>query len=709
MTDVLQTGLDALTAWRRALDRGVDRSATLLADLGLLDDESRTLADTVRQRLASDRMVVAFVAEFSRGKSELINALFFAESGRRVMPATPGRTTMCPVELAWDAQRPPSLWLLPIATRSGGHTVSALRERPEAWQSFPLVLADAEACAQTLEEVTRSTRVTIDEARTLGFWNDEQPADNPLPDGLGRVEVPAWRHALINLPHPLLRRGLVIIDTPGLNAVGAEPELTLGLLPSAHATVFVLAADTGVTRSDLAIWREHLGGRVDDPADAADRPTPAADQVSAGNADPPAQASQAALVPAKRRVGEHFVVLNKIDTLIDPLLKPEQVQAQIERQCHDVSQLLDIDRQRVFPVSARQALAGRVMRDDATLAASRLPALEAALRSQLLPQRGRLLAQMVDTGARTLARRAQAALADRRRQIDEQLAELRALRGKSAARLALMSGRLEAEAEDFERCVPRLQALRTVLARQLTTVMASLDSDEVRSTVLRMREEANASLLRLGAGRAFATMGERLQQSIAEADSRCAEIEAMLGASQQQLNAEFGFSLASAPRPALDSAGRELARIEAAYGRYLGVTQVWRQAQPGFMDQFTRVLLSKLRTVFEAAAVEVELWVKAAGSQMDEQLRERRRSLSQRRSAFSRIQGAESDLGRSITDLEERLAQLQRAEDRVGKQIEALRAQAADLPVVESSTAHGRPADLAAARLHLVSAAHAAA
>ncbi len=67
-----------------------------------------------------------------------------------------------------------------------------------------------------------------------------------------------WRHAIINMPHPLLKQGLVILDTPGLNAVGAEPELTVNLIPQAHAVVFILGADTGVTRSDLAIWREHL-------------------------------------------------------------------------------------------------------------------------------------------------------------------------------------------------------------------------------------------------------------------------------------------------------------------------------------------------------------------------------------------------------------------------------------------------------------------
>jgi hypothetical protein len=35
----------------------------------------------------------------------------------------------------------------------------------------------------------------------------------------GYVHIPAWRHALINIDHPLLRMGLSIIDTPGLNAL----------------------------------------------------------------------------------------------------------------------------------------------------------------------------------------------------------------------------------------------------------------------------------------------------------------------------------------------------------------------------------------------------------------------------------------------------------------------------------------------------------
>ena len=79
-------------------------------------------------------------------------------------------------------------------------------------------------------------------------------------DEQGSVDIPCWRHAIINFPHPLLQQGLVILDTPGLNAIGTEPELTLSLLPQAHAVLFILAADAGVTRTDLEVWNQHLAG-----------------------------------------------------------------------------------------------------------------------------------------------------------------------------------------------------------------------------------------------------------------------------------------------------------------------------------------------------------------------------------------------------------------------------------------------------------------
>ena len=80
--------------------------------------------------------------------------------------------------------------------------------------------------------------------------------------------------------------------------------------------------------------------------------------------------------------------------------------------------------------------------------------------------------------------------------------------------------------------------------------------------------------------------------------------------------------------------GKELGRIEDNYGRYFGFGQAWRMATPGFAEQFRRMLMSKLRVVFENAAGEIELWSKAASGQVELQLRERRRAFARRREAL---------------------------------------------------------------------------
>jgi hypothetical protein len=484
------TRLDSLAAWRMALDRGVAAFAQALAEHELLEPADEVAVASLRQRLADHRLVLAVVAEFSRGKSELINAMLFADAGRRMLPATPGRTTMCPVELYHDAAEPPQLSLLPLETRLQGLSLAELRTRGEAWQRIALDPSDPEAMALALQAVTRTQPVEVARARALGLWHDDAPEDNPPQAEDGRVQVPAWRHALINHPHPLLRSGLVVLDTPGLNAIGAEPELTLALLPAAHATLFVLSAGSGVTKSDLALWREHLGGRGGGPA--AGRPgssTPAAPSARAVH-DGPAEAAL-----------DRFVVLNKIDALIDPLATPSEAHAQIERQREQVARMLEVPVARVFALSARDALAAGVSGDEALLRRSRLPELEAALAAELLPRRADLLAQAVLQTLRALGRAAARRLDDRRRQNAEQLLELRSLRGKGAAKQQLMVQRVEAEAVDFEHCVVRLGALRAVQRRLLQEMLAPLSTETLRTEVAAQRSVQGRCRSRSGRAR----------------------------------------------------------------------------------------------------------------------------------------------------------------------------------------------------------------
>jgi hypothetical protein len=107
----LEPSLAELNRWRF-------QTAAALADYRrwatvarLVDEHTAARLAHLERRLATERLTISFVAEFSRGKSELINALFFADLGTRLLPSGLGRTTLCPAEIAWDPARPP--WLCP--------------------------------------------------------------------------------------------------------------------------------------------------------------------------------------------------------------------------------------------------------------------------------------------------------------------------------------------------------------------------------------------------------------------------------------------------------------------------------------------------------------------------------------------------------------------------------------------------------------------
>ena len=620
MTSAFAGRFDEISLWRDAVRAGLDEVSAFLSDKGLADDALNALIGTLRERLSADKLVVAFVAEFSRGKSELINAIFFADTGRRVLPATPGRTTMCPVELAYDAKEPVTLALLPIATRLAGAPLSELRVQPEAWTHVPLDTAQPEQLSNALREVMGTQRVSLDEARALGLWDESNVEDNPVPDDDGLVEVPAWRHALINYPHPLLRQGLVVLDTPGLNALGAEPELTLGLLPSAHATVFIVGADTGVTKSDMAIWRDHLGGRQ----------------------------------------GATFVVLNKIDALLDPLLTPQQVAAHIEAQRRSTAGILGVEPERVFALSARQALVARVEGDAEGLTVSRLGEFEAALSAELLPHRQQVLRHLIEQGVGQVQRQATRQLGDTRRQLAEQLLELRGLRGKSGAKLKLIQQRAEAEAVEFEHSHSTLLALRGMQARMVEAALELLSNANLDAEIDRTLSEIRSTLLGLGARKAFVGLSARLGDRLRRSRTQMDEVRDMLGGTFTRLNAEFGFGLVLTPGPELSRFIDELGLIERSYAQYLGLGQSLRLAQPQFMAQFRRMLMARLSAVWDGARGDIERWNGATTTHVEVQLHERRRGFQKRAEALSRIRSASGDLEGRLQELEQQDASVQR-------------------------------------------------
>jgi hypothetical protein len=88
--------LHEFSIWKNDVAKNLRAYQDFLSSQEDDDPELQLRIDDIIESLSTDRIIIAFVAEFSRGKTELINAIFFADYKRRLLPSEAGRTTMCP-------------------------------------------------------------------------------------------------------------------------------------------------------------------------------------------------------------------------------------------------------------------------------------------------------------------------------------------------------------------------------------------------------------------------------------------------------------------------------------------------------------------------------------------------------------------------------------------------------------------------------------
>lgn len=646
----------AYSEWRVRLAGCIELFRAWLIENELNDAQADLRLAHLLDRLREDRLYVAFVAEFSRGKSELINAIFFAEYGNRMLPSSAGRTTMCPTELLYDASRPPYIELLPIHTRSTNASVTEYKRFREEWLSISLDVSSAEAMQDALRQVSQVTRVTPDEAIALGFnigTNEEENQAFQV-GGDGMVEIPRWRHAVINFPHPLLKQGLVILDTPGLNAIGTEPELTLSLLPNAHAVLFILAADTGVTQSDLTLWRDHIRGG------------------STG------------------RKGR-MVVMNKIDGLWDELKQEGEIEAEIRKQAISCAQILDLPPTQIFPVSAQKGLVAKVNDDMYLLQRSRLPGLESALSEKLIPAKQDIVRENTEAEFSDINQRVKNLLASRMNALQEQLDELTELRGKNKGVVEYMMGKVKNEKEEFESGLLRYYAVRSVFSTLTNNLFSHLGLDALKNLTLSTRESMQGASFSKNLSESMDKFFGTIRENLAKSNAEIREILSMMEVIYKKFTVEHGLTLNTAPAAfSLLRYEKEIDRLEEWCNNHL-VTMVslLTQEKKHIIQKFFDEVATQVRLAFEHANRDAEVWLKAIMAPMETQVREHQMHLKRRLESIKRIHLA--------TDtLEERIGELQHVENNLLTQREALTQIAQSMEDLLQNTAVESPATRAA-------------
>jgi hypothetical protein len=606
----------AYSQWRAGAASEVGRLRQWLSRNEIGDAQGELRLQYVLERLREDQLTVAFVAEFSRGKSELINAVFFSDYGDRVLPSSAGRTTMCPTELQGSAGAAPEIRMLPIRTRATHASVADLKRMAEKWVVLPLDAGSVAGLQQAFSRVGETERVSCEEAQQLGFAVDPNGDTGLKPGADGLVEIPSWRHAVIRFPHPLLQQGLVVLDTPGLNAIGAEPELTLSLLPNAHAVLFILAADTGVTQSDLAVWREYVDS-------------------------------------GRGRQKGRLVVLNKIDGLWDGLREESRIDDEIDRQVHSVAHTLGVEAADVFPVSAQKGLVARIQGDSALLARSRLGALERALTEDLLPTKQEIVRDGTLAETDDLILQTRGLLEARLAGLREQLHELTDLRGKNQSVIEYMMRKIRSEKTEFEEGLQKYYAVRSVFSTMTNTLLAHLGMDALRDETRRTREAMLESTFSKGLRAAMEGFFAHLRSNLARSADEIAEITRMLDSMYKRFSVEHGLKLTTPEAFSTLRYERELERLEEAFNRQINTALALVTTEKHVLTQkFFETVAVEARRTFEVANRDVEQWLRAVMAPLETQVREYQLQLKRRLESVKRIHQATDTLEDRVTELQ---------------------------------------------------------
>jgi hypothetical protein len=618
-----QEQLQAYEQWKIDVLNTIEEYGPWLEDNDMSSPDVQQRIEHTLEALRSDKLTIAFAAEFSRGKTELINAIFFSDFGRRLLPSDAGRTTMCPTEIFYDNNRNEAyVRLLPIETRLQESSLTQLRKDTKQWVHYPLETESADQMQAALHEVIQVKTVPLEDAKRLGLYSPDLHPHQAKPPEM--IEIPKWRHALISFPHQLLKKGLTILDTPGLNALGTEPELTLNMLPAAQAVLFVLGADTGVTRSDMEIWQHHIKG-----------------------------------FQSGRQRGL-MVVLNKIDTLWDDLRETDDVNEAILNQQRSTAGLLGIESNVVFPVSAQKGLLAKIKGQDELLEKSGLLDLENYLGQDVLGIKQQIILDTVGADVGQMLDNSRSLLSGKLNDTKRQLEELEELSDKSDDVITNLMEKTRTEQAQYLRDVETFQQSRKQLKGQADQLSQSLNMASLNEIIERCKKEMTNSWTTGGMKYSMKNLFEEIRRIMLNVVTQSEQTRKLIRSIYRKFQNEHGFAVV---QPKMFSIVKyrvelELLHQEAEIFRNSPVTAMMEQNF--VVKRFFSALVQRAREIFQHADNEIDGWLSSTLEPLVMQIKDHKEMMEKRLNNLQKIGQSRNTLQYRILELQEQYTELAR-------------------------------------------------
>ena len=591
----LEREVERYQTWRDELLEAVDGYRDWLERNGELDAQHSLrfyeLCESVRQ----GRLSLAFVAEFSRGKSELINALFFSDFKQRLLPSDVGRTTMCPTEIFHDASEAPYLRLLPIESRYRDESIAQLKNMPVEWVKIRLNLESVKDMKNAMQMLAESKKIFTLEARMMGLLPDDHKTEGD--EALETVDIPAWRYALINYPHRLLTNGIAIIDTPGLNALGLEPELTYNTIPNAHAVLFLLGIDTGVTKSDLEVWQKYV----------------------------------------QRSSARRIAVLNKIDLMWDDLKTPEEIAAGIARQIDDTARLLELTKNDVLAISAQKALVGKIKNDSDLIKRSGIEQLEKILAKDLIPSRQKIISRAIMAEIGTMMIASRESLKRRINANQESVDEIQGLSGRNRMITTKLWEKITKDRREYMASVEEYKQKRSDFKRQRDVLIEMLNPVKLDFVLGQSRAAIEGTWTTMGLSRSMQSLFDAINGEFSHVHALSETMKIMMQEAYDYFHQQYKFDKMQLPSLDLENLRLKLKLL-------MHETQLFCRdpvnlmTEKGFLiKRFYGSLVNQAQQLFGDARAECERWLKSVPLPLEMQIKEHKAQLETRLANLAKI------------------------------------------------------------------------
>ncbi len=198
----------------------------------------------------------------------------------------------------------------------------------------------------TIIKYGESLKITIffDDSRTGDIQLDELPLY--ITEKHNPKNKKGVHHAEIFYPSPYLKNGVQIIDTPGIASIHEHnTEVTYQYLPNADSAIFLVSVDPPITQAEFDF-----------------------------------------LSDLKKDISKIFFVLNKID-----MANERDLEESLKYTKKIIEKEVGIDDITIFPLSARDALLGKIQDDQEKLDKSGLLSFENTLEEFLMREKGNIL------------------------------------------------------------------------------------------------------------------------------------------------------------------------------------------------------------------------------------------------------------------------------------------------------------------------------